>query len=341
MKFIALTTSLILFLFLKGQCQYVIDFGNSQTFQISCGTIASSQWTVKNERCTLFIPDLVMQDISGNYVVPFTFTINQSGNLEFEDSLTLRHQINSGVWITDTVIYGNGGSSVREITDSFFLAYHDTVRFTLDLVTNDPSEFWSIKSGDIAINNAEPVLFLPVELISFTGVYDEQAQSVMLQWSTATETNCSHFVVQRSVDAVNFEPIAVLSGQGNSNSQTNYYYNDVSDQQANVFYYRLIQYDFDGSENILSLVVVNIAKSEYTLLVTDNSGIIILTLSRRMQSGGVLDVYSTQGDLIYKKNVEASATYVQIDLPVFRQYSILVFCYLSDYELVLRKVFVR
>lgn len=58
------------------------------------------------------------KDLGGKFVVPFTFTINQSGNLEYEDSLLLFHRVNSGSWGTDATIHGNSIAGVREITDS-------------------------------------------------------------------------------------------------------------------------------------------------------------------------------------------------------------------------------
>jgi len=70
---------------------------------------------------------------------------------------------------------------------------------------------------------------LPVDLLSFTGTYNNQA--TQLNWETAAEVNLRHFEVERSTDGVNFTAIATVNAGG-----TRYQYtDDLSAVSGNVF----------------------------------------------------------------------------------------------------------
>ena len=61
---------------------------------------------------------------------------------------------------------------------------------------------------------------LPVELLSFNGY--PYGSSNMLEWKTATETNCNHFELERSGDGIRFTPIASVDGYGTTTELQNY-----------------------------------------------------------------------------------------------------------------------
>lgn len=85
---------------------------------------------------------------------------------------------------------------------------------------------------------------LPVELTSFDA--QRSGKNVTVQWETATETNNEVFLVQRSIDGINQETIARISGAGNSNEMLSYSYTDM-EAPASELYYRIVQVDFDGT----------------------------------------------------------------------------------------------
>jgi hypothetical protein len=82
--------------------------------------------------------------------------------------------------------------------------------------TNSISEFTfpvTSFSGFLAKSTAQP---LPVNLISFQGKATEKGNA--LNWKTSSETNFSHFEIQRSDDAKAFEKI----GNQTANESANY-----------------------------------------------------------------------------------------------------------------------
>jgi hypothetical protein len=85
---------------------------------------------------------------------------------------------------------------------------------------------------------------LPVELLQFQ-VQASNGASI-LNWSTATEQNNRHFIVQRAPDLQAWKDIGNVPGQGNSNQQLDYSFID-NNPQPGINFYRLKQVDWDGT----------------------------------------------------------------------------------------------
>lgn len=85
---------------------------------------------------------------------------------------------------------------------------------------------------------------LPVELLGLEA--RPSASSVDLVWSTASERNSSHFIVERSADGSRFEPVGLVAAAGNSQSLLEYRFPDM-DPHEGVNYYRLQQVDRDDA----------------------------------------------------------------------------------------------
>ncbi len=106
---------------------------------------------------------------------------------------------------------------------------------------------------------------LPVSLISFTAKVSDQ--TTVLNWKTTSESNLSHYLIQRSSNGVNFETLSSVSAN-NKAGVFNYSFVD----KAPVFganYYRLISVDIDGSTDVSDLQSVNLG-SVATLSVYPN-----------------------------------------------------------------------
>lgn len=84
---------------------------------------------------------------------------------------------------------------------------------------------------------------IPVELTSFTA--SASGNNVILNWSTATETNNQGFDVERKASGSEFQSVGFVSGSGTTTEIRNYSFNDeVSNGN---YVYRLKQLDFDGT----------------------------------------------------------------------------------------------
>lgn len=94
------------------------------------------------------------------------------------------------------------------------------------------------------INSWQANIVLPVELVGFFGV--AMPQENVLSWQTASETDNDYFIVSRSTEGIDFEPIGTVNGVGNSTSLNEYEFAD-QDIRTGMTYYRLTQVDINGS----------------------------------------------------------------------------------------------
>lgn len=98
-------------------------------------------------------------------------------------------------------------------------------------------------------SNPLPVVFTALEANLNNNITD-------LKWSTLSEKNNAKFIVERSIDMVNFIEIGLVKAVGNSNVKNTYTFTDVKPESYTTNYYRIKQVDFDGKfaySNIASI----------------------------------------------------------------------------------------
>jgi len=95
---------------------------------------------------------------------------------------------------------------------------------------------------------------LPVELSEFTAT--EKSNSVLLNWTTETESGSDYFEVQRSTDGQTFSAIGQVAAAGDSQEAIDYEFVDHA-PVTGVNYYRLRQVDLTGAQAVSEVVVVN------------------------------------------------------------------------------------
>jgi hypothetical protein len=100
---------------------------------------------------------------------------------------------------------------------------------------------------------------LPVELLSFTARLT--GSHVELNWITATETSNDYFLVERSADGLEFQPVEIVKGAGTT-SQTTRYTSFDKNPFTGFSYYRLKQVDFDGAYQYSQIIAIRNDPSE-------------------------------------------------------------------------------
>mgnify|MGYP002344038766 CR=1 FL=1 len=99
--------------------------------------------------------------------------------------------------------------------------------------------------GDNTSEFANCLVFLPVEFGAFEGFEMDNGQH-LLGWSTITERDASHFTIERSTDGHNWTLVGSITAIGNSTSENIYQLIDPKPEYG-MNYYRLLQFDVDGS----------------------------------------------------------------------------------------------
>jgi hypothetical protein len=81
-------------------------------------------------------------------------------------------------------------------------------------------------------------------------------------WQTSLEIDNKGFEIQRSDDAINFNTIGWVNGNGNSSSPLSYDFDDLNVAANKTYYYRLNQIDFSGSSEMTHIVSAKISDNE-------------------------------------------------------------------------------
>lgn len=110
---------------------------------------------------------------------------------------------------------------------------------------------------------------LPVDLLAFDA-YAAKGD-VRLEWSTGSESGSDHFLVERSRDGDRFDAIAEVDAAGHSLQLTRYGHVDDAPLPG-MSYYRLRQFDLDGTQAVSPVRSVRIDHGAASVLLIPNPG---------------------------------------------------------------------
>ncbi len=194
--------------------------------------------------------------------------------------------------------------------------YSETITVCFDVIANSPcpveelgfTATGTINSGDdgnttdniaSSYTCTEESIVLPVVLSHFTASRKDATSA--LAWTTATEVNNSHFIVERSTDGQTFEEIGKVEGHGTTSSFTQYTFIDLSPVTGKN-YYRLNQYDFDGRNDKSEIRVVEFVDTKTSITVFPNPAVDFIRVSH-VEEEAKLEFYNMSGKLAYVNTI--------------------------------------
>ena len=186
-----------------------------------------------------------------------------------------------------------------------------------DVATPIVATFRQISRSDVTTFGAFTIAsdgLLPVELISFDATAKPSGH--LLEWSTASELNNSHFEIEHSLNGAKFSKIGEVSGKGTIQEEQAYTWLHLPKNRQSTHYYRLKQVDFDGQYAYSDIVALENTVSDkitfqvYPTLVSDQVHIRIPTQHLLINQ---MYVFSVDGRQSWQYPV---ATGDQIDLSV-------------------------
>ncbi len=158
---------------------------------------------------------------------------------------------------------------------------------------------------------------LPVELLSFNAISKETSVEVL--WSTQTEVNNDHFIIESSKDGIGFKPLGQVKGAGNSFVKQDYSFTDHSPFDG-ISYYRLITVDYDGTRHYSAIRAVQ-RYGEIELHVFPNPGrvgsVVNLAFEAHVSGSLQLEVYDMVGGVVVSQTLEFEKGENQLTLPTF------------------------
>ncbi|MFA6923797.1 MAG: T9SS type A sorting domain-containing protein [Bacteroidales bacterium] len=181
---------------------------------------------------------------------------------------------------------------------------------TWDSGSNTNANISIVNQNTIATGNdfgLDDISFIPCELdplpiqIGSFGLELSKEGYVIINWNTFTESNNDYFTVEKSKDAIAFEPVATVEGAGNSIENINYSSIDQEPYQG-ISYYRLSQTDYDGKKTIVIMKPVKNDISNLRVLTNDNTNSI--TIYSNYCNINIM-LYDIQGNLVLNTKLDS------------------------------------
>jgi hypothetical protein len=192
----------------------------------------------------------------------------------------------------------------------------------------------SVQTSACIFGITSSAILLPVELAEFKATYFEEGNYVWANWATLSETNSEVFLVERSVDAIHFETIGQVTAAGYSNHRLDYNFDDRNlPENISRLYYRLKQYDLDGSIAYSEMVSVNINSPSQKISIYPNpvtGGMVHAAIHNFQNKPVILDIFDPIGKLVFRKQWTPNDQLENLNLPVIELTNGLYHYQLSD-----------
>ncbi len=160
-----------------------------------------------------------------------------------------------GLTFPTTLVSGTDNDGSESITFPSIMT--SNARIKIECATSTCIKFFDISNDEFTI---APIV--PVELTDINA--KALKNSIIINWSTASEINNDGFAIQRSesLEDSEFTDIAFVNGNGNSTTIHDYQFEDQNVNQNVSYYYRLKQIDFDGKYEYSPIVSARLIMDE-------------------------------------------------------------------------------
>lgn len=158
--------------------------------------------------------------------------------------------------------------------------------------------FFDISNHNFEIKQS---MVFPIDLLDFTVKVTEK-QQVQVKWSTATEEENSHFTIERSRDALVWEPIGQIAGKGTTTTISAYQWIDEY-PYTGYSYYRLKQTDVDKKHSYSNIESVQLDTKKQHVVVYPNPVLDKTTLRGSKGKLGTFKLYNALGENVIGKVV--------------------------------------
>ncbi len=245
--------------------------------------------------------DLVVANLQGLYDAT-DFTVNTDWSTRGESNEVFNQTGNTlGADGIDYFVYKGTGTS----TTISGLDQNTNYNFLLMAVGEQCA--WLVD------DNINTMTLLPIELSSFQG--QARQNDILLSWTTKSEQNNSHMIVERSTDGQHFQAIGQVEGAGTSLTSKEYSFIDTHPSSGKN-YYRLKQVDFDGAVDYSEIIVIDFKNAAFSWEVTPN--IIEDQLSIRstlpFERGEFFRIVSINGNILKTVQVQEEAFGQEVDI---------------------------
>jgi hypothetical protein len=247
--------------------------------------------------------DFLLKDTFNiNEPIQFRVAFKNISDANFADSVTLKVTLidsndvvttiqlpkQKALIIGDTIL-------VNQSIPSF--AYRGTygifVELNADFAQPEQNHFNNILYKNIYVRYTAATL--PANGLQVNARLVNNQLQTLVNWSTASESNTSRFVVEHSINGVQFNPVGDVIAAGNSSSVTNYTFNHPNPVNG-INFYRIKQVDRDG--NYKYSIIVSVFKKDnvkQTLIAPNPVQQILQILEPAQRKVNTIDVFDSKG----------------------------------------------
>ncbi|TZF84910.1 T9SS type A sorting domain-containing protein [Pedobacter sp. BS3] len=189
-------------------------------------------------------------------------------------------------------------------------SYITTYGLTTDLAGNPRKTHTNVDLGAYEYQGT-----LPVELLSFS--VKKTGNGAELNWIVASESNNEKFVIERSNNRQDFNPIATVQSKGNTTQSVSYSCVDSTPLNGDN-YYRLLQRDKDGTSEVLGIRVIKFDLSAAGIQVYPNPAKDVLKIKMGTIRSDIARVrlISLEGNALLTKQITKTNAEQGFDLDV-------------------------
>jgi hypothetical protein len=251
-----------------------------------------------------------------NFSTPGNAAIGQTGHPIFNGPNLPAGTAYTGTWWSHStvtgggiidVITGTGGSTLAELAwgsgrvmfgGMTSVNWHSPVPNGLNL-----------RKNIFVYLNCPPVL-LPIEITEY--VVDYRNEAANISWKTATEKNTDFFLLEKSIDGINYTFLDKLQAAGNASSQNKYSTTDREPVKNGTTYYRLKLYERGTQEvkfiEVKSLSLNQVKKTDLVLQPNPANSAIELSLPENFFNAKLtIQVIDYSGKEFMKVQVDRSS----------------------------------
>ena len=163
------------------------------------------------------------------------------------------------------------------------------------------------------LNTLSPIQNLPLNFLSFEANLGlGLGKKTQLKWITTNEINTSKFIVERSDDGVNFDPIAEV--KANNTSGTHQYISSDQNPLKGISYYRLKQMDNDGNYTYSKIVAIDLKLNKDVVLYPNPVGNSLIFMHPSSLSVATINLVSANGNLEISISAQPNTSQTEIDV---------------------------
>jgi len=219
--------------------------------------------------------------------------IQSNSGWGYSNTVAVPYTYNTSAWYFLELTFNSSTSVTGRLYDAGMVFQTSVTSTPAGLTAGGPAmRIYCSTAGyfdDIGLN----VVPLSIQLLELNAQPVEDAHSILLDWTTASEKNNDHFIIEKSVDGIIFESIGKVSGAGNSPGIKEYKFNDPNPFNG-TNYYRLKSVEFDGTYSISKTITadnVNSHNNNVKVFPTVSSEIFFIELpGKGIQKVNVSDI---------------------------------------------------